>query len=36
MNFLLYYMICIIYDTSMENTSGNMLVQGNTAGEWGR
>ena len=36
MNFLLYYMICIIYDTNMENTLGNTLVQGNTAGEWGR
>ena len=36
MNFFLYYMICIIYDESMENTSGNTLIQGNTAGERGR
>ena len=35
MNFLLYDMICIIYDTSMENTSGNVVVKGNTAGERG-
>ena len=36
MNFFLYYMICSIYDESMENTLGNTLVQGNTVGEQGR
>ena len=35
MNFFLYYMICIIYDESMENTSGNTLVQRNTVRERG-